>query len=258
MKGLKKIVTMVLAFAMAFAFVPATQTEAATDEFPTKFRVYSWDAYEDREDIKVTDHHTYIANVKSKDKNLAVALTDYNYSSYGENTDTYTLAFLAKKSGTYDITYDVMKDSKKVKTVRAKVYVYSNPITVQLSGVKNGYYGKKKTAKLNVKALKGNTITKIEVGTYKTFTEKQNEDWMESERVNSELEYKQVKNNSTIKLGTKGYYHKEVTDNTANDRYYVSFQSDLMSETSIRVTYKDQYTKRNEQIEFWTYRGLAE
>lgn len=252
MKGLKRIVAMLLALVMMLMIVPADTVKAASDEFPTKFRVYSGVGYETTKEIQVSDHHTYIKNVKSKDSNLIVGLTDYEFSSYGSNQDTYTLAFLVKKQGTYDITYDVMKDSKKVKTVKAKVYAYPNPIGVTLDGEYISYYGNKTTGKLKVTAQKGNSIQKIEVGTYKT-----TRDTFKGERISSEIEYQTVKNNSKIKLGTTGYYYKDTTDNIQNDRFFESFRSDLMSETRIRVTYKDNYTKQNEQVEMWHFRGLA-
>lgn len=255
MKRLKRITAMILALVVALTIVPVVQAEAATDSYPTKFRLYSWGASEDTFVIQVTDHHTYIDNVKSKDKNLIAGLTDYYYYSYGTDADNYTLSFLAKKQGTYDITYDVMKDKKKVKTVKAKVYVYPSPISVQLSGTKNNYYyGNKTSANLKVKAQKGNKITKVEVGTYKTKTRKQNTEWSKDTHVDSERVYKRVKSSSKIKLGTTGSYYKS-SSSSANYSYKYLW-SDLMSETFIRVTYKDEYTKRNEQVEYY-YRGLA-
>lgn len=256
MKSLKRIAAMLLTFVMMLMIVPADTAKAASNQFPTKFRVY-FGSNESTKEIRVSDHHTYLKNVKSKDSNLIAGLTDYRYTSYGSGIDTYTLAFYAKKQGTYDITYDVMKDSKKVKTVKAKVYAYPCPISVTLDGKYENYYGNKTTGKLKVTSQKGNPIQKIEVGTYKTSKEKLDEEWLKSERIYSELKYRTAKNNSKIQLGTTGYYHKENVDNIQNNIINELFQSDLMSETQIRVTYKDKYTKQNEQLDRWRFYGLA-
>lgn len=256
MKSLKRIAAMLLTLVMMLTIVPADTVKAASDNFPTKFRVNYYWGNEDRTEIQMPDHHTYIKNVKSMNANLIAGLVSYDYASFEKNPDTYILGFIAKKEGTYDITYDVMKDSKKLKTVKAKVYAYSNPISVKLDGVNGSFYGDKTTAKLNVTALNGNTIQKIEVGTYKKTEEKDNNDWSQSEKVSSVLNYQTVKNNSKIKLGTTGYYFKNVTDYTEEDSYYEYFRSDLMSRTFVRVTYKDKYTKQNEQYEI-SFSGLA-
>lgn len=255
MKRLQKQTAIMLALAIAFTIISAGQVKAATDSFPTKFRVDTWVGYEDSIDIKLNDHHMYIANVKSKSKDLVVGLTDYDYSSSRQDSDTYTLGFLPKKHGTYDITYDVMKDSKKVKTIKTKVYAYPKPIDVQLEGVEGINYGKKTSAKLKVTSQKGNTITKIEVGTYKIVRDNFN-DSKRYENIDSEIEYKIVNNNSMIQLGTQPYYFKTVADG-GDDNYYESFCIDPTSRTFIRVTYKDKYTKQNEQV-VYTYMGFVE
>ena len=255
MKNFRRVAAIVLTYVMMFTIAPADTVKAATDEFPTTFRVYYWGGNEKNVEISISDHHTYITNVKSKNKALIAKLTEYDYDAVRESNDTYKIAFFAYKKGTYDITYDVMKDSEKVKTVKAKVYVYPQPIDVQLDGVKNGYYGKKTTTKLNVTADKGNTIQKIEVGTYKTTEDKQNTSGLE--QVTSEIDYQTVKNNSKINLGTTGYYYKFVRNDSVNDQYNENFNTELMSKTFVRVTYKDKYTKCDEQVTF-NFRGLAE
>ena len=250
MKRIKKITAMIMAIAMALTIVPVNQVKAA-DEFPTKFRLYSWGNYESVERIEVKDHSTYIENVKSKSKDLTAALTGYDYSSGEGRVDSYSISFLTNKQGTYDISYDVMKNKKKVKTVNAKVYVYPMPVSMKLDGSSDYYYyAKKKSAKLSVSASKGNTIKKIEVGSNKKKTTEEDNDWSEEKRVESEVEYKTVKNNSMINLAKTGYYYYYFSKGKQYDSYSESLYENMMSQTIVRVTYKDAYTKQDEQIEF--------
>lgn len=248
MKKLKKISAIILVFVMVFTVIPAVDGKAATSDYQTKFRIYGCSGYsEDTVELTMPDALTYIENVKSSNKNLVAGVTDYDYAS-GSQNNTQTIGFVAKKQGTYDISYDVMKAGKKVKTVKAKVYAYPAPVSVKISGIKTSFYGNKKEGKLSVSATKGNTISKIEVGTYKEIEEA-------AGGINSQIKYTTVKNNSTIKLGTKGYHYEGGYE--YDNRSRTAMNSNLCSQTYIRVTYKDQYTKQNEQYTAYYY-GIAE
>lgn len=248
MKKLKKLSAIILVFVMVFTVIPAVDGKAATGDYQTKFRVYGCSGTaEDTVELTMPDALTYIENVKSSNKNLIAGVTDYRYGSTSEE-NTQTIGFVAKKQGTYDISYDVMKSGKKVKTVKAKVYAYPAPISVKISGVKTYFYGNKKEGKLSVSATKGNTISKIEVGTYKEIKETYG-------GINSQIKYTTVKNNSTIKLGTKGYHYEGENEYDNYSRKFMS--SNLCSQTYIRVTYKDQYTKQKEEYTAY-YQGIAE
>ena len=250
MKNIKRISAIILAIVIAFTIIPTSMVKAATDNFPTKFRVYGWGGYETKKTITVSDPHMYIANVKSKSSNLIVGLTDYRFDADASNADTYTLALLAKKKGTFDFTYDLMKDGKKVKTIKAKAYAYDNPITITLNGKKTYEYsyGTDTHGKLSVKSDKGNSISKIEVGTYKITGN--------SDNYSSQFVYKEVKNNSSIELGksanNKKYSYVNEASNVKNENFYEG----VRAATEIRVAYKDKYTKQNEQVNVVFY-GLA-
>lgn len=244
MKKLHRITAFLLSFFILFSLIPAVQVNAAADEYPTKIRLYMQnEVLENLYIIQPTDKDIYIENLKSKNKALLAKVTDFNCSLNGRGQNSYTLSFIVTKYGTYDVSYDVMKKGKKVKTVNAKVYAYPAPFSVSLSGVKDSYYSDKTSAKLSVKADKGVKISKIEVGTYEYKMQ-------ENGRLQSEMTYKTVKNNSKIKLGTKAH-HDEV--GSENDEFYLSL---MIAETQIRVTYKDSHTKQNEQYIAY-YQGIS-
>lgn len=244
MKKLHRITAFLLSFFILFSLIPAVQVNAAADEYPTKIRLYMQnEVLENLYIIQPTDKDIYIENLKSKNKALLAKVTDFNCSLNGRGQNSYTLSFIVTKYGTYDVSYDVMKKGKKVKTVNAKVYAYPAPFSVSLSGVKDSYYSDKTSAKLSVKADKGVKISKIEVGTYEYKMQ-------ENGRLQSEMTYKTVKNSSKIKLGTKAH-HDEV--GSENDEFYLSL---MIAETQIRVTYKDSYTKQNEQYIAY-YQGIS-
>lgn len=250
MKKIHKITAFLLSFFIMFTLIPAVQVNAAADEYPTKIRLYMQnEVLENIYVIQPTDKDIYIENLKSKNKALLAKVTDFDCNLNGRGPNKYTLAFIVTKYGTYDVSYDVMKKGKKVKTVNAKVYAYPAPFSVSLSGVKGSFYSDKTSVKLSVKADKGVKISKIEVGTYEY--KKQ-----ENGRIQSEMTYKTVKNNSKIKLGTKAHHDESdyiSEDMNSKDTFYLSL---LTAETQIRVTYKDSYTKQNEQYIAY-YRGIS-
>lgn len=256
-KTMKRIMVSVFAFAMLLMLPVAVKAETK-DSIPTKVRIYKasttpWSRT--RMQIKFIDSGKVIKNLKSNSKNLKVAIVgqriiDSNNSA--NNSSEYEIGMIALKKGTYTVSYDIVKKGKVVSKNTIKVYAYPDPIEVKLEGCSNSYYGTKKTAKLNVKAQKGNTIKKIEVGTYKVKKSKQTESTESSKEEKSEIVYKKVKNNSKINLGTKGYYYKYVSEyySPYDETYYYneSENSEMISYTGVRVTYVDKYTKQKEEL----------
>ena len=248
MKTIKRLSAIFLALVMILTMIPAVDTKAASTDYPTKFRIYDVIGYsETRIEIPVPDADTSIDNVKSKNSNLMAEIIGYYYSSSNPEDCNYSLGLSAKKQGTYDLTYDVMKKGKKVKTVKAKVYAYANPITIDVGGCKGNYYGSKKDAKLTVNAAKGNKIKKIEVGTFKESKD-------ENGDIRTDMVFKTVKNKSKISLGTIGSHFESDFKNEFQERTYKS--EEITSQTRIRVTYTDKYVNRDEEVVFY-YFGIA-
>lgn len=179
-----------------------------------------------------------------------MALTGYNKNiSNGDvSNNSFTIGMLAFKSGKYTISYDIVKNKKVVLKKKIAVYAYPYPIkSVTVDGKDNSNYGTKTKAKIKVALTSGNTLKKLEVGTYQIKTDK------ESGRKSSEMTYKTFKNGATVKLGTTNYYSKGQSGDRLKDDYFSgNLSSSLTTYTEIRITYKDKYTKQLETV----YRGL--
>ena len=140
MNNKKKLVAVLLAFLVMFTCMPVISAKAADEKYPTKIRITDVsEQSENKVEIKIPGAEYTIKNVKSKSSNLKAAIIGYQRESRSTK-NYYTIGFIAKKAGTYDISYDVMKNNKKQKTINAKVYAYPSPVTVKLDGVKGYYY----------------------------------------------------------------------------------------------------------------------
>lgn len=259
---MKRLLACTLAFAMLMTLSVVTKAQAAVkDNFPNKARIYTYEngLATGQVEITLADQEKSVSNVKSKDKNLIVKLTEQEKNIYYENLDnnSYTIGFGTEKSGTYTVTYDIVKNGKTVDTKKITVYAYPHPIkTLSIDGKRGNFYGSAKKGKVKVELQPGNTIKKLEVGTYKRVSK----DEYGTKKVSSEMKYKTFKNGSSVTFGTSGYYYESKYDDRGNyegnTSYHGNMNSSLFSSTSIRVTYKDKYTKETETINY-VLRGYA-
>ena len=73
----------------------------------------------------------------------------------------------------------------------------------------------------------------------------------------TEMVYKTFKNGASVKLGTIGSYNQYGWGDRLKDESYSGrLNSSLNSYTAIRITYKDKYTKQDEE-RIWAFRGIA-
>ena len=160
--------------------------------------------------------------------------------------NVYNIAVGTEKEGTYTVTYDIVEDGETVETKKLTVYAYPSPVKSFTTDAENNYYyGNAKKSKIKVALLPGNTIKKLEVGTYQKKTDKNG-------TTSSEIVYKSFKNGATVTLGTSNYYFKSQQGKRGSkDSYYSgSLSSSLLSRTIIRITYQDKYTKQTEELNY--------
>ena len=231
--------------ALCMGVMPAQNAAAAATKIPEKVRVYvysssnwwGWETitWESKDLDERVDH------IKTSSKDVIAKVTSQNISSRDQKNEQ-SMGIAVRKEGTYKVTFDIVKDDQAVSSHTVTVYAYPAPVTVKL-GNTNGNNGNILTGekgKLQVSLKKGNTLQKIEYGTYK---EKKN-----GKNISSEWVYQTVKNNSTVTYSKKPYLYKNVSNDGTTDRLS-DYRTRLYSEMQIRVTYKDKYTK---QIETYT------
>lgn len=253
MKILKKLSATLLTLALVMTFAVGTAFAEDGDVFPTKFRYYynegsigNQEAY-----ISLADVNYRIDNVTSSSSKLTAKLTReyiYQHSYDNSQANEYRIGLFAEKEGTYTVKYNVVDlDGNVISKHSMKVYAYKSPVTSLTLGGKNWGFLSGTSGKVSVKLNSKNPIQKIEYGVYK-FNKTEDE---YSTQGNTDLVYKTVKNNGTVKYGkqTYKYLHEyENTDYYGNRNFNYQMQTDLYAPTEIRVTYKDQYTKRNETV----------
>ena len=211
------------------------------DNLPQKARIFTYDT-PSSSSVKLTlkDPKKTIENVKSGSSKLKVGLVgDRTVIQQGNVTDhSFTIGMVAFEDGTYTVTYDIVKDKKVIATNKIKVYAYPSPIkSITLDGKKVSFYGTKTKAKIKVSLVSGNTIKKLEVGTQKT----------KKDTKNTEVVYKTFKNGDAVKLGTiASYIQYGWGDRLKDDFFGGNMYTSSMSDTHIRITYKDKYTKQDE------------
>lgn len=198
-----------------------------------------------------------ISNIKSGSKYLLAKKTcesyasrltsdwDYEQQKYTSKQEksygSASISFFAKKKGTYNVTFDVLKADGTVKCTKSiKVYVdrtvsSSSPIksiTYAGKGIYEYYpYTTKTSGKLKVKLKSGYSLTSIQVKTKDT---------------KGNYVTKKVKNGKKITLAKSGKYTEE-------DFYSTRTHNPLFPETEIIVTVKNKKTKETSSYYFWLY-----
>lgn len=253
---MKRLLACTLAVVMLLTLPVTTKAQAAVkDNLPEKVRIYtSTTPWSKSVYLTLEDTEKSIENVKSNSKNLKAELVG-SYTNIQQGnvySHSFTIGMIPFKDGTYTVTYDIVKNDKVVDTRKMEVYAYPSPIKdVTLDGKTDSYYENKAKGKIKVSLTSGNTIKKLEVGTYKMITDKN------SGQKRTDMTYKTFKNGDSVKLGTIGSYSEYGYGNRIKDESYSgSLNSTLKSYTEIKITYKDKYTKQEETISRAFY-GLA-
>ena len=253
---MKRFLACTLAVAMLLTLPVTTKAQAEVkDNLPKKVRVYTSDTPWSRSVyLTLADADKSIENVKSNSSNLKAELTNC-YKSIQNGTvysNSFSIGMIPFRDGKYTVSYDIVKNDKVVSTQKMEVYAYPSPLkSVTLDGEESSSYGTKTKAKIKVSLASGNTIKKLEVGTYKVKTDKN------SGQKTSGITYKTFKNGASVKLGTSGYYYEyQWGDRVKDDSYNGQLNSSLNSYTEIKITYKDKYTKQEETMSRGFY-GLA-
>lgn len=238
MKSQMKKLTMFLAslfLCLGFLFCTGMQTEAASS-IPSKVRIYSGYASDYGFEVVLPKTGDTIKNLKSSSKNLLVKRT--NISDYSSGSNSWYIGTLAKKEGTYKVTFDIYRSGKKVSSKTITVYAKNDSAvkTCKFSAKVSSYdLTTAKTSTVKVTMNKGYTLKKIEVGVLSTKKT--------GDSTSSEYTYKTIKNGGKFTLNTKAYY-SESTYGSLSSSYYSHYLSDsLTASTPIRITYVDKYTK---------------
>lgn len=244
---MKRLLACTLAFAMLMTLSVVTEAQADEKEtYPKTFRLNTSDDIWNLPAVTFTfdEYDMDIANIKTSSPNL-IAKRYYHYArSYegGTPMNIIMMGFAAKKDGTYTVTYDIVKDKKVVSSEKMTVYAYPTPIkSMLLDGSSNLTYKYKKQAKVKVELKAGNKIKKLEVGSYK-------ETKPVPDMVRTELTYKTFKNGDTVKLSSVAMWESEENGDRKSDDYCGYLVSSLYSQTPIKITYVDKYTKQEEEL----------
>lgn len=253
MKQIRKISLCILMVIMCMGMIPAICTKAAETKIPDKIRVFINDQEGGGGIASITwnsnDVLERVEHVKTDSKNLSAGINYFEADSE-KKLNEQMLSIYAKKEGTYQISFDIVKNGKVVSKHKIKVYAYPMPVSVKLGTLKAGLLVGDK-GKLDVKIAKGNKIKKIEVSVYK---EKKTEN-----AILYRISNQTVKNGSTVTYGkySRGEIYYWQTQNS--DKYSLSSNfTEIYAPTRINVTYKDQYTKQDEtcSVEYLKIIGL--
>ena len=254
MKQIKKVSLCILMMIICIGMMPAVCVKAAEDKIPDKVRIYFDESSDDvwaSTSImwEMDDVDERVAHIKTSSKDC---YADINYfDAYVlDGTNRQRLGIYVRKEGTYQVTFDIVKNNKVVSKHKIKVYAYPMPVSVKLGTLKAGLLVGDK-GKLDVKIAKGNKIKKIEVSVYK---EKKTEN-----AILYRISNQTVKIGSTVTYGkySRGEIYYWQTQNS--DKYTLSSNfTEIYAPTRINVTYKDQYTKQDEtcSVEYLKIIGL--
>ena len=165
----------------------------------------------------------------------------------------YEIEFRTEKSGTYKVTYDIIKDGVAIDTEEITVYAYASPVkSVTVDGKNDRFVGNKKTGKVKVTLASGNKIQKLEVG---TFQKPQN-----SSTMTYKMTYQSFKNGASVKFGATDqilqFSNGNLNDTSEDGDFSAYLRDSLFARTFIRVTYIDKYTKQTEST-IIVLRGFA-
>lgn len=242
MKNMKKIVAVILSFAMALAIlVPsATEVQAAAKATVTKaVHLYVGEVKDDAIDINFAEKGDNIGNLKTSSKNISAKIVKINRNNVPADC-TAQIGLYANKEGVYTVSFDIMdSDDEKVSSHSVKVYANTD-IAIKSStfaGERMNYkVTDKEKGKLSVKMNKGYTLKKIVVETYDE---------------NGEQKSKTVKNNSTIDLGRYAYFSES---GEADEEGYYRMDTSFMAVTRIWIYYTDKFTKSEASEIYYIYR----
>lgn len=243
---MKRLLACTLALAMLMTLSVVTEAQAdVKGTYPKTFRLNTSDIWNQQQVTLTFDEYGMdIANIKTSSPNL-IAKRCYHYANSYESSNPVNysmMGFAAKKDGTYTVTYDIVKDKKVVSSEKMTVYAYPTPIkSMLLDGSSNLTYKYKKQAKVKVELKAGNKIKKLEVGSYK-------ETKPVPDMVRTELTYKTFKNGGTVKLSPVAMWESMEDGDRKSDDYCGYLVSSLYSQTPIKITYVDKYTKQEEEL----------
>lgn len=219
--------------------------------YPTAVRVTTQATYQDFY-VYVKNKGDYVAKVTTNSPNLIAKVTRTNkivdeggYTSTGyfeseKFKGSAEITCFARTAGTYKVTFTV-KDSKNRQIAKKTVTVYAGEsqalekatfdgkdINYTYSPSKN--VSKKAKGKLSVKAGKDFTIKKIQIGGY---------------GADGTINYKTVKNNSTITLSTtKKFTKKDNSYSSDYSSYEYGYNYDyIYPVTYVKVTIYDKKLK---------------
>ena len=253
MKQIKKVSLCLWMMIICIGMMPAVCVKAAEDKIPDKVRIYFDESSDDvwaSTSImwEMDDVDERVAHIKTSSKDC---YADINYfDAYVlDGTNRQRLGIYVRKEGTYQVTFDIVKNNKVVSKHKIKVYAYPMPVTVKLGTLKDGLLVGDK-GKLDVKIKKGNTIKKIESGVCKPLDGYSN--------IFYRFSYQKVKNGSTITYG-KNPQGDICYNNKVGSKYALSSNlTYIYAPTRINVTYRDQYTKQDEtcSVEYLKIIGL--
>ncbi|MGN0719612.1 MAG: hypothetical protein ACI4LQ_07345 [Anaerovoracaceae bacterium] len=260
MKILKKLSATLLILVLVMSFSVGIALAEDGDNLPTKFRYFYNEGNCNQQEVNLSlaNMDYRIDNITTSSSKLTAKLVRVNVreSSY-DNTavNEYSIGMLAEKAGTYTVKYNVVDlEGNVISKHSMKVYAYKAPVTSLTLGGKNWGLLSGTSGKVSVKMDSKNPLKKIEYGYYKKVEFKEEN----RTETNAELVYKTVKNNGTVKYSKKPYENSYEYSYSNNEyfSYNLSEYSNILAPTLIRVTYKDQYTKRNETYTQWFYKVM--
>lgn len=241
----KKLLTLlVFAVLLALTSLPAS---AATQ----KVHIGLMNTYSNAH-VELSKASYKIKNLKCKNKNLIVKQTGWNIRRPGSTSadkveNTVDLVLIAKKEGTYTVTYDVYNGSKKVSSNKLLVYANSDSAVKSITYAGKDLWGTAPhlvpaSGTLKVILNKGYQLKSIEVGkNVLTKTEYYTD---------CDMKYKKFKNGSKLSLGKQNYeYLYESGELSEESTYYhKNYHCNMDVDVEIRITYVDKYTKTTETL----------
>lgn len=264
MKHLRKLIALAVTLAMVMSLsVSGAFAENTTEELPGSYRYYYYedDAWGNTVDVTLGTKGQRIENLKSSSSSLKVMISNQNiYESNEETRIEYYIGMLAKTTGTYTVSFDIVnKKGTVVKSHKFKVYAYPSPVSKVTVGGSTSRKLSGTSGAVKVTLKDGNTISKLEFGKYKKKTEDRSSGNSTNTYTNTTQVFSEIKNGGTITYSkVPSYYESNYKYSYASGDYSYSsesyrFRTDCFAPNFIRITYKDKYTKKNEVITqtFW-------
>lgn len=261
MNFIRKGMALLLAIAFAVTLVPSLSFKAyaadnaqVKDIIPTKARIYTQSVDNSAIEIELVDSGYKLTKLKSSDKNLKVYNTGFEESQYGDYKTEFQIGCYALKSGTYKVSFTLVKGKKKTaKTVTVYAKDDSPIKSVKYGGKRldtyneayYGGFGYPNSGAFKVTMNKGYKLKRIEVERYiKSSYSSDDYEGVTSDRY-------EIKNGATVTLSDQAYRHKyesEYYPENAEDTEY------MCAETSFIVHYIDKYTKEERTRSYSVYK----